>query len=148
MKRILSHAVPLLFLSIALATGDGSADESPRVEPGPAPVKPPNAQKESKRNWYPFGGIVVAANKEAGTISLKKKAGERILRVNSRSKLEIDGRAAGLGSVRVGNYAHGRLQKDSTGNEMILNATFDPEPPNKRKEPQSPRKTPDAKAGQ
>lgn len=39
-----------------------------------------------------------------------------------------------IGSVKVGDYAHGKLHKDSAGNEVITDARFDKEPPKKAKD--------------
>lgn len=103
---------------------------------------------KSKRDWYPFGGIVASVDKQAKTISLKKKEGERVLKLDSKSTLEIDGKPAVIGSVRVGSYAHGKLHKDSAGNEVITDAKLDKEPPRKQKEAvdKEPAKTPAPKS--
>ena len=56
--------------------------------------------------------------------------------------------SATLGSVKVGQYAHGTLHKASAGNEVIKAAKFDKEPPAKSRETaaKEPQKTPPAKA--
>jgi len=41
---------------------------------------------------------------------------------------------ATLSGVKVGDYAHGKLHKDSAGKEVITDAKFDKEAPNKEKE--------------
>ena len=89
---------------------------------------------KAKRDWYPFGGIVASVDKQANTISLKKKEGERVLKLDSKSTLEINGKPAVIGSVKVGDYAHGKLHKDSAGNEVITDAKFDKEKPKKDKD--------------
>ena len=82
---------------------------------------------KTKRDWYPFGGIVASVDRQANTIGLKKKKGERVLGLDSKSQLEINGKPATLGSVKVGDYAHGKLHKDSSGKEVITSAKFDKE---------------------
>jgi len=88
-------------------------------------------QVKAKRNWYPFGGIVSGIDIQAGTVSLVRKVGARILRIDPNSILEINGRPAALASVKIGSYAHGKLHKNSAGNEVITSAKFEKEAPNK-----------------
>ena len=61
-----------------------------------------------------------------------------------------DGKPAVFGSVKVGDYAHGKLHKDSPGKEVITHAKFDKEAPSKQKEAldKEPRKTPAPKSTQ
>lgn len=91
-------------------------------------------QAKPKRDWYPFSGIVASVDKKANTISLKKKEGERVLKLDANSALESDGKPITLGSVKVGNYAHGKLHKDAAGHEVITAAKFDKEQPLKVKD--------------
>jgi hypothetical protein len=149
MKRVFGHltAISLLTLALASAPPLGGADSKATTQ-ATGQSKGNAPQGKPKRNWYPCGGIVASVNKEAGTLSLKKKQGQRVLKLDSRSTLEVNGKPVGLGSVKAGDYTHGKLQKDSAGHEVILNAKFEPEPPNKRTEKQDPRKTPEAKMEQ
>jgi len=96
--------------------------------------KPVAEQKKAKRDWYPFGGTVASVNKPANTISLKKKQGARVLKLDAKSTIEIDGKPSTLSSVKVGSYAHGKLHKNSAGKEVITAAKFDREPPKKKNE--------------
>jgi hypothetical protein len=50
--------------------------------------------------------------------------------------------------VKVGDYAHGKLHKDSAGNEVITDAKFDKEKPKKAKEAadKETQKTPTSKS--
>jgi hypothetical protein len=88
---------------------------------------------KAKRDWYPFGGLVASVDLQAKTVSLKRKTGARILRLDAKSLIEIDGRPGYLANVRVGSYAHGKLHKDAAGNEVITSARFDKEKPAKEK---------------
>lgn len=88
---------------------------------------------KAKRGWYPFGGIVVSTDIQAKSVSLKRKVGARVLRLDAKSILEINGRPASLTNVRIGSYAHGKLHKDAAGNEVIMAAKFDNEAPKKDK---------------
>lgn len=107
-------------------------------------------KSKPKRDWYPFGGIVVSVDKKSNTISLKKKEGERVLRLDSKSTLEINGKAAVIGNIKVGDYAHGKLHKDDARNEVITNAKFEKEKPSRNKDAvdKAPRKTPASKSRQ
>jgi hypothetical protein len=89
---------------------------------------------KAKRDWYPFYGTVAAVDKQANTISLKKKEGERVLKLDAKSTLEISGKPVSIGSVKIGDYAHGKLHKNSDGNEVITDAKFDKERPVKAKQ--------------
>lgn len=114
----------------------------------PAKAEAPAQKAKAKRDWYPFSGVVASVNKQAYTITLRKKEGERVIKFDSKSKLEIEGKPAVLADVKVGSYAHGTLHKDSAGNEVITSAKFDKEPPQKVKETpvKEPQKAPAPKA--
>ncbi len=137
MKKALKYLLVTSLLAGALASGSSlcAADSTAKAQD-----KATTQKAKAKRDWYPFGGIVASVDKQARTISLKKKEGERVLKLDSKSTLEINGKPAELGSVKVGNYAHGKLKKDSANNEVIMDAKFDKEAPAKvkratRKEP-------------
>jgi len=137
MKRIMRYLLVIsLFAAIhvtapfALAA-DATAKATNKV---PAKAEAPVQKAKVKRDWYPFSGVVASVNKQAYTITLQKKEGERVIKFDSKSKLEIDGKPAVLADVKVGSYAHGTLHKDSAGNEVITSAKFDKEPPQKVKE--------------
>ena len=137
MKRVLKYVLVTSLLAGALAGASSlyAADSTAKApDKAKGRAKEASEQSKSKRDWYPFGGIVASVDKQANTISLKKKEGERVLKVNSKSTLEISGKPASIGSVKVGDYAHGKLHKDSAGNEVITDAKFDKERPSKDKE--------------
>ena len=150
MKNALTRLWVPCLLAAALAGGMSlyAADAGSKTNnPAAGKTKETAEKGKAKRDWYPFGGIVASVDKQAYTISLKKKDGERVLKVDSKSTLEINGKPATLGNVKVGDYAHGKLHKDSAGNEVITDAKFDKERPNKKgqDEPDSQEK-PAAKA--
>jgi hypothetical protein len=131
--------VKLLFVSTLLGTVLSCTLVSSAADTAGGPTEEKTAGKPSgteekgkaKRDWYPFGGIVASVDLQGHTIALKKKQGQRLLRIEEKSKLEIQGKSAALGSVKVGDYAHGKLHKDSAGSEMIISAKFDKEAPKK-----------------
>jgi len=132
MKKALKYLLVTSLLAGALAGGSSlyAADSTTKAQDKAASGSKATTQKaKAKRDWYPFGGIVASVDKQARTISLKKKEGERVLKLDSKSTLEINGKPAELGSVKVGNYAHGKLKKDSADNEVIMDAKFDKEAP-------------------
>jgi len=143
----------LLIVSLFLAVfADGrrlDAIDAKSSPPVPPAGNSANAAAKAKRDWYPFGGIVAAVDSQANTISLKKKEGTRVLRLDANSKLEIGGRPAAIGSVKAGTYAHGKLHKNPAGKEVISAAKFDPEAPVKPKPTgasKEPAKTPATQA--
>lgn len=140
MKRALKYLFVTSLLAAALVAGSSlyAADTQAKGEAKATEKAKP------KRDWYPFYGTVASVDKQANTISLKKKEGQRVLKLDSKSTLEINGKPAVLGSVKVGDYAHGKLHKDSAGNEVITDAKFDKEAPKKEKQAadKEPRKTP------
>jgi|WetSurMetagenome_2_1015567.scaffolds.fasta_scaffold250843_2 hypothetical protein len=149
MRSTISSLVVSFLLATALATVPSlsAADSNSKAESGAAQKNKPGAEpKKAKRDWYPFGGTVASVNKPANTISLKKKEGERVLKLDAKSTLEIDGKPTTIDSVKVGSYAHGKLHKASAGKEVVTSAKFDREPPKKTKgttgktipEPQAP----------
>ena len=137
MKRALKCLLAASLLGVALASVPSlqAADSKAKPEDQAARgTKATNEKGKAKRDWYPFGFIVASIHKQANTISLKTKQGERVLKLDANSTLEINGKPAVIGSVKVGDYAHGKLHKDSTGNEVITDAKFDKEAPKKAKE--------------
>lgn len=86
-----------------------------------------------KRDWYPFGGIVASINQQSNAIGLKRKQGVRVIRLDAKTTLEINGKPASLANVAIGYYTHGKLHKDSSGNEVIIAAKFEKEAPVKNK---------------
>lgn len=153
MKNILKYLLVTSLLAGALASAPSLSAADPTAkaqDKAAAGAKEAKEKGKTKRDWYPFGGIVASVDKQANTISLKKKEGERVLKLDSKSTLEINGKAATLGSVKVGDYAHGKLHKDSAGNEVITDAKFDKEAPKKEKHTpdNEPQKTPGTKSKQ
>lgn len=139
MKTIVRYSLFISLLVGALASAPlRAADPTTKPDHGSSGRAKEEEKVKAKRDWYPFGGIVASVDKQANTISLKKKEGERVLRLDSKSTLEISGKPAALGSVKPGNYAHGKLHKDNAGNEVITDAKFDSsrthEAPDKEKE--------------
>ena len=136
-EKALKYLLVSSLLGVALASVPSlyAADAKAKAEDKAAGTTEEAAEKgKAKRDWYPFYGTVASIDKQAKTISLKKKEGERVLKLDSKSTLEINGKPAVIGSVKVGDYAHGKLHKDSAGNEVITDAKFDKEAPKKAKE--------------
>lgn len=137
MKQRLKYLFASAFLAGALAGGQSlyAAEAKAKAEDNAAGAAQESTHKApAKRDWYPFGGTVASVDKKANTISLKKKEGERVLKLDAKSELEINGKPGVLGGVKPGDYAHGKLHKDGAGHEVILAAKFDKEKPKKDKE--------------
>lgn len=137
MKQLLKHLLAASLLAGVLASAPSlSAADATTVAPAKATGRAKEAAEKPKpkRDWYPFGGIVASVDPQANTLSLRKKTGERVLRLESQSTLVIDGQPAVLGSVKVGDYAHGKLHKDGMGHEVITDAKFAKEAPKKPKQ--------------
>ena len=132
MKNSFRLLIVCCLLAAALADGAFSyaaGTNSTSNATNAANAKDLTAAGKTKRDWYPFGGTVAAVDKQANTISLKKKRGERVLNLDSKSQLEINGKPVTLESVKVGDYAHGKLHKDGSGKEVITAVKFDKERP-------------------
>ena len=134
MKRALKYLLVSTLLGVALAIAPSlQAATSKVTAEDKAAGTTKQATEKTKRDWYPFYGTVASIDKQANTISLKKKEGERVLKLDAKSELIIDDKPATLSSVKVGNYAHGTLHKNSAGNEVIKADKFDKEAPKKAK---------------
>jgi hypothetical protein len=133
MKNALKYLLVSSLLGVALASVPllQAADSSAKAD-DKAAGKTKEAAK-AKRDWYPFYGTVASIDKQANTLSLKKKEGERVLKLDAKSELEVLGKPGTLSSVKAGYYAHGKLHKDSAGKEVITAAKFDKEAPPKAK---------------
>lgn len=137
MKRTFKYLLITSLLAVALGSISSlpAADSAAKApDKAASQAKDTTEKGKTKRDWYPFRGIVASVDKQAKTVSLSKKEGERVLKLDAKSTLEINGKPAVLGSVKVGDYAHGTLVKDSAGNEVIKDAKFDKEPPKKATE--------------
>lgn len=136
MKTLFKQLLLASLLAGALAGAPSlAAADAPAKPHSPttSPTKEAAVKGTAKRTWYPFAGTVSSVDQQANAITLKKKQGERVLKLDAKTTLEIDGKPATLGSVKVGDYAHGRVHKDSAGHEVITSAKFDKEPPKKQK---------------
>lgn len=134
MNKSCKYILYISLLAVFLLGGQSifAADTTPQAADKTAgAIKGATEKVKAKRGWYPFGGIVVAMDRQANTLSLKRKVGARILRLDALSMLEINGKPVGLGSVKVGDYVHGKLHKDSAGSEVITSAKFEKEAPKK-----------------
>ena len=149
MKNSPKHLFVSCLLAAAVASGSSlyAAESKPKAPDKPASSPKAAAETTAKREWYPFGGIVASVDKQADTISLKKKEGERVLKLDAKSELEINGKSAVLGSVKTGDYAHGTLHKDKDGKEVITAAKFDKEAPSRHADvtPKKPSAVPSPK---
>lgn len=120
-------AAAMLTAALATAPTLNAADAKPAEQASGAAEK-----GKAKRDWYPFYGTVASVDQQVNTVSLKKKSGARVIRLDAKSQLEISGKPAALGSVKPGDYAHGKLRKDEAGREVIISAKFDKEAPKKK----------------
>ena len=120
-------------LAVALLGGSVGHAADAKAKPADA-TKEATAAPKAKQDWYPFSGTVAAVDQKAKTISLKKKEGVRVLKIDSKTQLDINGKPAILADVVVGTYAHGKLHKDASGAEIITSSKFDKEAPAKAKE--------------
>lgn len=129
-------SLSLLFsglLAVALVGGTAVNAADTKTKSADASKAAVAQKPKAKRNWYPFYGTVAAVDKQAKTISLKKKQGERVLKLDSKSELLVNDNPATLADVKVGSYAHGKLHKNASGAEVITSAKFDKEAPPKKK---------------
>ena len=137
-------SIALLACALSMVSPLQAADSKTNAaDKATSPARESTEAGKPKRDWYPFYGTVAATDLQAHTLSLKKKEGVRLLKLDSKSTLEIGGKPAVLGSVKVGDYAHGTLHKDSAGVEVIRSAKFDKTAPNQGpvnadKDPQKP----------
>jgi hypothetical protein len=136
MKKSFKYLFFASLLAVSLASGQqmyAADSQSQAADKAVGAAKDSTEKAKPTRDWYPFGGIVASIDTQAKTISLKKKEGVRVLKLDSKSTLEINGKPALLSGVKVGDYAHGKLHKDAAGNEVITAATFNKLAPNKDK---------------
>lgn len=86
------------------------------------------AEESAKPKVYGFQGEVASVDTAAKTVSLKKKEGARVLKIDSNSKYSVDGKPATLADVKPGLHAHGSVTKEN-GAEVIVKAKFDTDAP-------------------
>ncbi len=89
------------------------------------------SESKKKRDWYPFHGTVESVNTTASTVTLHKEGGQRVLHMDGKSALSRIGKSATLSDLKAGDYAHGKLHKNTRDEEVITDAKFDTEAPKK-----------------
>ena len=126
----------LLTASLLLAPAVRAADAKPAkvAEKAVDVAKEKTETIKTKRDWYPFYGYVASVDKQAKTVSLKRKDGERVLKLDAKSEVEVNGKEGTLADVKPGYYAHGKLHKDALTHEVITAAKFDKDAPKRDKE--------------
>lgn len=129
MKCFLKSWFVLSVLSVGLCVPSTTIAADAKPKAADAPAAAPAESPKPKRDWYPFRGTVGSVDKQAKTVSLKKKEGERVIRLDAKSEIEVYGKPGTLADVKVGDYAHGKLHKDASGKEFVLSVKFDKEAP-------------------
>lgn len=86
---------------------------------------------EAAAESYPFHGVVESVNTTASTVVLSKDGGQRVLHMDGKTKLARAGKSATLSDLKAGDHAHGKLHKNTRGEEVIADAKFDTEAPKK-----------------
>jgi hypothetical protein len=124
MKRSFSNLLTSTLVAFVLAGVPvlRAADTNAPAAGETAPAKP-------KKATYPFSGIVDSVNATAGTVSIKKVDGLRVIKTDAKSKITVLGKEGTLADVKAGQYAHGTLKKDATGAEVLAKVKFDKEAP-------------------
>lgn len=128
MKKSLQH---LVFGSLCAAILIAGSPAIAQTTTKPKAVNPVGETAKPKRDWYPFYGTVSTVDKLAKTVALKKKEGERVLKSDTQTTLEMDGKPATLASIKPGYYLHGKLHKEENA-EYILDAKIELEAPAKK----------------
>ncbi|MBI1840929.1 MAG: hypothetical protein HYR88_08785 [Verrucomicrobia bacterium] len=137
----------ILSIAAALAIAAVPTTHAAVVQPKPEDAAGEKAETaKPKRDWYPFYGTVASVDRQAKTVSLKKKEGERVLKLDAKSEIQVNGKPGGLGDVKVGDYAHGKVRKDAGGKEVLVAAKFDKEGPRQEKDKPAGEKPSEPKA--
>lgn len=125
-------ALSILAFSSSPALADTTGTNAPveKTVKTKAEKKADKAAKDGKP--YPFHGIVAAVDKKALTFTLEGKEKPRVISLSSKSLFEKDGKPATFSQIAVGDYAHGRLEKQGDG-EVLVKAAFGPKPEKKAK---------------
>lgn len=126
--------------SVQAQTPPAVADTAEKSAPAPAKKAATETKKtakadakeaKKKRDWYPFHGIVESVNPTTSTVTLKKEGGQRVLHMDGKSTLSRVGKSATLSDVKAGDYAHGKLHKNTREEEVITDGKFETEAPKK-----------------
>jgi len=122
-------SLPLLVVTLSTTLAETATTDTKSAKTNKPTADVTSEAAKAKPDWYPFHGTVSAVNTTAGTVSLHKEQGERVLHLDGKSMLSHLGKPATLGEIKVGEYAHGKLHKNSKGDEVITAAKFDKEAP-------------------
>src|SRR5262245_23604392 len=93
-----------------------------------------------KAKRYPIHGKIVAVDKSANTFTLKGAKGDRVIKVNSDTKITSHGKPATLDAAVVGQDAGGYVEKQSDGSVLALSARFGSKEANEPAGAQTPKK--------
>ena len=123
------HSLPIIAADAPPTPPPPSGKRAAKEAAQEAKKESPEGKK--KRDWYPFRGTVESVNTTAGTIQLKKEEGQRVLHLDGKSTLSRLGKPVRLAEIKPGDYAHGKLHKNTRDEEVITDGKFDLEAPKK-----------------
>lgn len=119
-----------LFLVVALGAGQVGSDvtkwdfpaAAPRAEGTTRSAK--STTKKDKPKGYPFSGTLDSTDSKAGTITLKGKRKNRVIRVTPDTRLEKNGAKATLKDGTPGEKVSGSVRKNGDAVEEAMTIHF------------------------
>ena len=100
------------------ATGvvnSNSGNSPPKVAASLAP-----SGSSTRRESYPFHGVVASVDAPSKTLTLEGKASKRVIAVTPETRLTRDGSSASLEEVKAGERVGGTVKKNPDGREEAV----------------------------
>ncbi len=112
------------------APAESPTPESPgtNAKSAATPSAADNASKPSKRQTYPFRGVIGTFDSETRLLTLEGKQGKRVIRITDTTRLERQGRPGTADDLKRGEKVGGTLKRNPQGEEEALLVRVAPKP--------------------
>lgn len=98
-----------------------SPTQADRRDPGLATERPGETPpRGTRRDTYPFRGIIATIDTTARTVLLEGKQTRRVIQVTDLTRFEKEGQRAEFSAIKAGDSIRGTLRKNASGVEEAV----------------------------
>ncbi len=127
LRRALTLAAA--FVTSAACLAAPAVPQNPDAAAAPSrPATTDNAPRSTKRQTYPFRGVIGSFDTETRLLTLEGKQGKRLIRLTETTRLERDGRTGSTTDLKRGEKVGGTLKRNPQGEEEALLVRIAPKP--------------------
>jgi hypothetical protein len=131
MKQTARMRLAIYCAAAITATVLGHSTAAAQEGASPAPIPTPKAEVElppkgTRRDTYPFRGVIAAIDIQAKRLTLEGKQNRRVIHVTNSTRFEKQGQTVVLADLKVGEAIGGTLRKTAAGQEEALLVRLNP----------------------